>query len=629
MSQLQLIRERRFGPLFWTQFLGALNDNLFKTAFVFLITFGALSSAHDGGLWTPFLNGLLILPFFLFSAFAGQLADKFEKAKLVRLIKLWELAVMAVAAAGFVTQNVWLLAGALFLMGTQSAFFGPVKYAILPESLDPKTLVSGNALVGGATFFAILIGTILGGLLMEAGGWASSATAGLLLFVAAAGYFTSRRIPEGRASDPELRFDWNPVRQAAKACRFAAEDRSVLRSILGVSWFWFFGATLLTLFPTYGKQILYVNEQVVTFFLMLFCVGIGVGSLACGRFARHRLESALVPAGALGLSLFSLDLFFASLAYEPIVTSELAGLQAFLLTGGSFRIVLDLLGIAVCGGLFVVPRNALVQERSPASRRSRVLSASGILSALFMVVSAAMTYGYASLGIPSVYVYLVGALMNAAVVVYIFKLVPDLFASVIVWLVVRLVYRPRVEGLENIPRDGPVLLAVNHVTYVDGFILAATLARPVRFVMYYKFGELPLVGTLLRWASVIPIAGRSESPEILKNAMDEIAEALDDGEAVCLFPEGSLTDDGEVRAFRKGIEHIVARTPVPVVPMGLSGLWGSLFSRARKRLRDLTLGKLSSRVGISVGAPIPSGSCVGGSCARAGRSASRCFGLKI
>ena len=607
MSQLQLIRERRFGPLFWTQFLGALNDNLFKTAFVFLITFGALSGAHDGGLWTPILNGLLILPFFLFSAFAGQLADKFEKAKLVRLIKLWELAVMAVAAAGFITQNVWLLAGALFLMGTQSAFFGPVKYAILPESLDPKTLVSGNALVGGATFLAILMGTMLGGLLMEAGGWASTATALLLLVVAAAGYLTSRRIPEGRPSDPELRFDWNPVRQAIKACRFAAEDRSVFRSILGVSWFWFFGATLLTLFPTYGKQILHVNEQVVTFFLMLFCIGIGVGSLACGHFARHRLKSGLVAAGAVGLSVFLLDLFFASLGYEPIAVNGLVGLQTFLLTSGSLRIVLDLLGIAICGGLFVVPQSVLVQERSPARRRSRVLAASGILSALFMVVSAAMTYGYAALGIPSVYVYLVVALMNAAVVVYIFKLVPDLFASLIVWLVVRLVYRPRVEGLENIPRDGAVLLAANHVTYVDGFILAATLGRPVRFVMYYKFGELPLVGTFLRWARVIPIAGRSESPGILKSAMDEIARALKNGEAVCIFPEGSLTDDGEVRTFRKGIEHIVARTPVPVVPMGLSGLWGSLFSRAKKRLRDLTLGKLSSRVGISVGAPIPVG----------------------
>ncbi|TDI34149.1 MAG: hypothetical protein E2P02_30875 [Acidobacteria bacterium] len=197
--------------------------------------------------------------------------------------------------------------------------------------------------------------------------------------------------------------------------------------------------------------------------------------------------------------------------------------------------------------------------------------------------------------------------MNAAVVVYIFKRVPRLLVSLLVWLVVRLVYRPRVDGLENIPDNGPVLLAANHVTYVDAFILAATLARPVRFVMYYKFGKLPIVGTLLRWARVIPIAGRSENPEILRTAMDEIAEALDNGEAVCIFPEGSLTEDGEVRVFRKGIEHIVARTPVAVVPIGLSGLWGSLFSRARTRLRDVTLGKLSSRVGISVGAPIPVG----------------------
>ena len=605
MSQLRLLTERRFGPLFWTQFLGALNDNLFKTAFVFLITYGALAGSHDGALWTPFLNGLLILPFFMFSAMAGQLADKYEKARLVRLIKLWEVGVMAFAATGFLSGSAWLLAAALFLMGTQSAFFGPVKYAILPQALDENSLVSGNALVGAATFVAILIGTMGGGLLLRAGGFAPSGTALVVLVVALAGVAASRRIPDAPASDPGLRLDWNPLRQSLRACRFAAEDGSVLRAILGISWFWFFGATLLTLFPTYGKNVLHVDEQVVTFFLMLFCVGIGVGALVCGRLANHKMELALVPAGAVGLSVFVLDLFFASLAYEPATGAALTAVRGFLGSAGSLRITLDLFGVAVSGGVFIVPLSALVQQRAPAKKRSRILSATGILSALFMVASAAMTLLLASLGVATVYVYLVLAVTNAAVVSYTFRQLPDLLLRLVVWVFVRVAYRLRVSGLEHVPEDGPVLIAANHITYVDGLILSAAISRPVRFVMYYKFSELPIVGRILRRARVIPIASRKESAAILREALDQIAEALEEGEVVCIFPEGTLTDDGEMREFRRGIERIVARTPVPVVPLGLQGLWGSFFSRARSRVGRFVRGRLWLRVGVAVGQLIP------------------------
>ena len=601
MSQSRLfglLRERRFGPLFWTQFLGALNDNLFKTAFIFIITYGVLAESHDAALWTPMLNGLLILPFFLFSATAGQLADKLEKASLIRWIKLWEVAVMGVAALGFLTNNAWLLAGVLFLMGTQSAFFGPVKYAVLPQALGATSLVAGNALIGTATFLAILLGSMGGGLLMETGS-ASAMTAGIVLVIAVAGFFSSRRIPDAPATDPELRFDWNPVRQSVRACRFAADDPSIWRATLGVSWFWFFGATLLTLFPTYGKIALRVDEQVVTFFLMVFCVGIGIGAIFCERVARYRVELGLVPVGAAGLSLFVLDLFFASLAYEP--TATLLGLREFFASPGSTRIALDLLGLAVCGGLYIVPLNALVQSRAPASVRSRIVSAAGILSALFMVVSAGMTLLFASLGIPSVFTYLVLAVMNGAVVVYIVLQLPDLALRFLVWLMVRVFYRLRVHGLENVPERGPVVLAANHVTYVDGLILSAALARPIRFVMHYQFADLPLAGRILKRARVIPIASGKENPELLRQALDVIAEALGNGEAVCIFPEGSLTDDGELREFRRGIERIVERTPSPVVPLGLRGLWGSLFSRTRGRFG------VWSCVAVAVGAPIPVG----------------------
>lgn len=596
MSQLQLLKERRFAPLFCTQFLGALNDNLFKTALVFLVTFGALAEGHDTALWTPMLHGLLILPFFLFSAMAGQLADKYEKARVVRYVKLGEVAVMGVAAAGFLMGNAVLLAVALFLMGTQSAFFGPVKYAILPQMLGRESLVSANALIGTATFVAILVGTMGGGLLMETS-YASTVTAVLVLVVAVWGFLASRRIPEAPASAPELRFDWNPFRQMRRVCRYALEDETVWRSILGISWFWFFGATLLTLLPVYSKSVLHVNEQVLTFFLMVFCVGIGVGALLCGRAARYRIELGLVPVGALGLSLFLLDLYFATMFYRASMNP--VGLGAFLAASGSLRIVIDLFGVAMSGGLYVVPLNALVQARSPRDKRSRILSASGILSAMFMVVSSAMTLAYAALGIPSVYTYLVLAVMNAAVLCYILRLVPDVVLRLLVWLLVRVFYRLRVSGLDNVPETGPVVLAANHVTYVDALILSAALTRPIRFVMYYKFGELPLVGRVLKRARVIPIASGRENPELLCRAMDQIADALREGDAVCIFPEGSLTDDGGMRDFRKGIERIVERTPVPVVPLGLRGLWGSLFSRARRRFG------FWSRVGVAIGKPIP------------------------
>lgn len=599
MSARRLLSDSRFGPLFWTQFLGALNDNLFKTAFVLIITYGSLAEAHDARHWAPLLNGLLILPFFLFSAAAGQIADKMEKAGLIRWIKLGEVVVMAVAALGFLTDDAWLLAGALFLMGTQSAFFGPVKYAILPQTLSRDALVSANAWIGTATFLAILLGSMGGGLLMETE-LASTVTAILVVLIATAGFLVSRRIPDARASAPGLRFDWNPLRQSLRVYRDASANPVVWRSVLGVSWFWFFGASLLTVFPTYGRNILRVDEQVVTLFLMEFCIGIGLGALVCARLARHRLELGLVPVGALGLSFFALDLFLASLAYQP--APELVGLTAFLARPGSARIVMDLLGLAVCGGLYIVPLNALVQARAPETRRSRILSANGIVSALFMVGSAVMILGFAAIGIPSVFVFFVLACMNAAVVIYILGRVPESSLRLAVFTLVRFCYRLRVLGLDNVPREGPVVLAANHVSYVDGLVLSAAITRPIRFVMYHKFGELPLLGRVLKRARVIPIASGRENPELLGKAYDDIAEALRAGEVVCIFPEGRLTSDGTIRAFKTGIERIVTRTPVPVVPLRLRGLWGSMFSRARKRLRRW---RLWSRIDVLAGAPVP------------------------
>jgi len=595
MSQFALLRERRFGPLFWTQFLGAFNDNLFKTTFVFLVTFGALSDGLNGNVWTPVLHGLFILPFFLFSAAGGQLADKLDKAHLVRLVKRWELMVMALAAVGFLLGNVWILASALFLMGTQSAFFGPVKYGILPQAVRSGELVSANALIGTATFLAILLGTIGGGLVVAIPG-ASRFIALVVVLVAGAGVWMSSRIPEAPPTDPALRFDWNPARQAMRSFRYAARDASVLRAVVGVSWFWFLGATLVTVLPVYGRHALSVDETVVTLFLAVFCVGIGVGALLCSRAARFRVELGLVPLASAGLSLFALDLFFASAAYEPTALS--AGVGTFVAAPGSSRILVDLLGLAVCGGLYTVPLNALIQARASAPLRSRILSATGILSALFMVASSGMTLALALWDVPTPWVFVVLAAMNGVVVVVSVRRAPWMLLRFANWCLVRVLYRLRLRGLHHVPPSGPVVLAANHVTYLDGLILQSSLSRRVRFVMYYKFRELPLVGGLLDRLGVIPIASRREDPVVLDDALDAIAKALEAGEVVCIFPEGTLTADGEMGTFRSGIERIVKRTPAPVVPLGLRGLAGSLFSRAPKRLR------LWPSVGVVAGAPI-------------------------
>ncbi len=597
MKEPGLLGDRRFKPLFWTQFLGALNDNLFKTVFVFMILFGSLAGSVDGERWTPILNGVFILPFFLFSSFGGQLADKLEKARLVRVVKASELGVMAMAALGFLLESPWVLASSLFLMGTQSAFFGPVKYGILPQLVARDQLVAANAMVGTATFIAILIGTIGGGLLATTPS-AGASSAALVMAIALAGALMSCRVPRVPASDPSLRLDWNPLRQALRSYRFASEDETVQEAIFGVAWFWFVGATIVTLLPVYGRYSLGVDAGVVTSFLASFCVGIGIGALVSGRFARYRIELGLVPVAALGLSLFAFDLFLTSGDFSKPAT--LVGIRDFLWTPGSVRILIDLTGIAMCGGMYSVPLGALVQARADSRKCSRILSAGAILQALFMVASSGLTFWMAYAQVPPPVGFAVLAIMNGVVVIYIARRVPETMARLAVWCLVRLIYRLRVRGLDNVPAQGGAVLVANHVTYLDALVLTAAMSRPVRFVMHYKFAEVPILGRLVERARVIPIATRSEDPGVLREALDEIAGALEAGEVVCIFPEGTLTQDGCLGPFRKGVEHIVKRTPVPVVPMRLQGLGGSVFSRMRKRAR------LWPRVDVVAGAPIVS-----------------------
>ncbi|HRQ47017.1 MAG TPA: MFS transporter [Rhodocyclaceae bacterium] len=576
-SQFRLLEERRFLPFFVTQFLGAFNDNFYKNALIVLMTFQASRFTEmPHGVLVNLAAGLFILPFFLFSATAGQLADKYEKSRLIRFTKLLEIAIMALAAAALTFDSIELMLVTLFLMGTQSSLFGPVKYAILPQHLKEEELVGGNALVESGTFVSILLGTIAGGLTIALPGGATWVATAVLL-IAIVGYAASRQIPEARAADPDLRIDWNPLTETWRNIRFTRQNRTVFLSILGISWFWFYGALFLSQFPAYAKDVLSGNEHTVTLLLAVFSVGIGVGSLLCERLSDHRVELGLVPFGSIGLTLFALDLWWAS----PVVAHAGAALPVadLLAAPQSWRILFDLLMIGVFGGFFIVPLYALIQSRSDAAHRSRIIAGNNILNALFMVVAAGLAAALLAAGMSVAQLILMTALLNAAVAIYIYTLVPEFLLRFIVWLLVSAVYRLRVQGVEHIPEHGPAIVVANHVSFVDALVIMAASRRPIRFVMDHKIFRWPVLSFVFRTSRAIPIASAKEDPEMMERAFDDVAKALEAGELVGIFPEGRITHDGEINPFRPGIVRIVERTPVPVVPMALRGLWGSFFSR--------------------------------------------------
>ncbi len=575
-SQFGLLRERRFLPFFCTQFLGAFNDNVYKNALVILLAFHAASlTAINPGTLVNLCAGLFILPFFLFSATAGQIADKYDKASIIRYVKLLEIAIMFAGAAGFFFQNVALLMAVLFLMGLHSTIFGPVKYSILPQHLRPTEIVGGNGLVEMGTFLAILLGTILGGLLVAQAQFALYVSA-TVVSIAVLGYLASRAIPAAPPAAPDLKINWNPLTESWANLQFTRRNRTVFLSVLGVSWFWFYGATLLTQLPNYCKEVLGGNEQVATVMLAVFSVGVGSGSLFCERLSGHKVEIGLVPFGSIGLSVFALDLFFAS----PVGGgAALIGAAEFLARAGSARILFDLVMIGVFGGFYIVPLYALIQTRSERSHQSRIIAGNNILNALFMVASAALSalLLYAGYTIPQIFLAI--GLLNALVAVYIYTLVPEFLMRFLIWLLMHTVYRLEKRGLENIPDEGAALIVCNHVSFVDALIIVAASRRPIRFVMDHQIFRMPVLSFIFRTGRMIPIAPRKENPLLLERAYEEIDAALRAGDLVGIFPEGRITDNGDLYPFKPGVTRILARTPVPVVPLALRGLWGSFFSR--------------------------------------------------
>ncbi len=606
MSQLKLLGERRFWPLFWTQFLGAFNDNLFKNALVILVAYRSMSMlGMSSQNIVVACAGIFILPFFLFSAIAGQLSDRFAKWRLIRLVKIWEIGVMILAGVGFAIDNLPLLLTVLFLMGMQSTFFGPAKYSILPELLGERDLVGGNALVAGGTFLAILLGTIIGGLVVAGGDVWVSRLGLMVVMVAVIGYLTSRFVQKTPPADPELEIKLNPVTPTIDILRVTRSVKTVFLSVLAISWFWFLGASFLSLLPNFSKDVMFGSETVVTLYLSVFCVGIGVGSMLCEKLSRQRLELGLVPLGSIGMSLFALDLALAGGRFLGPLDGHLMEIGEYLRQPGAIRVLGDLFMIAVSAGFYTVPLMSFIQLRTRADQRSRVIAGNNIINSGLMVISSLTLVALLASGRTIPWIFFMLGVLNALVALYIYTVIPEFLLRFVAWGAANVVYRLRVEGVEKIPAEGPAVLVANHVSFVDWLIFASVSARPVRFVVTHEYLELPLVRFLFRGAKVIPIASGRVDPELRQRAYDQIAEELDEGELVFIFPEGAITHDGELQPFRPGIEKIVGRTPVPVVPLALVGMWGSFFSRWGGRAMTKPFRRFWSRVEVRIGDHVP------------------------
>ena len=611
-NQFALLKQRRFAPFFWTQFSGAANDNLFKFAFTVMVTYQLSVSWLPPALAGLVIGSLFILPFLLFSATSGQLTDKFEKTRIIRFVKNLEVVIMLIAAAGFMSNNVNVqvpvLLGCTFLMGVHSTIFGPVKFAYLPQALSERELTGGNGMVEMGTFVAILLGNVVGGLIIAIPQAGPEYVAIACVALALAGRAVAQFIPLAPATDPGLKINWNPVTETWRNLKLANQNIVVFRSMLGISWMWFFGATFLSQFPSFAKEVMHGNEQVASLLLVVFSIGIATGSLLCEVLSKRHVEIGLVPLGAIGMSVFAVDLYFAS---RGLQASPIMSLSTFIAQPAHWHVMADLALLSLFAGLYSVPMYALIQLRSQPTHRARIIAANNILNALFMIVSAILAGALlkAEFTIPQIFLFV--GLANAVVAFYIFMLVPEYLLRFIAFMISRCVYRFKVTGDHNLPTQGAAVLTCNHVSFIDPVLLMAASPRPIYFVMDHRIFKMPVLGWFFKLVKAIPIAPRAEDPVMYEAAFEAAAKVLRNGDLLAIFPEGGITKDGELQPFKGGIMKILENAKrdgvdAPVIPMALTNLWGSYFSRVDGAAMTKPFRRgVYSRVGLNVGTALP------------------------
>lgn len=577
-SQFSLLKDRRFCPLFVTQFLGAFHDNLFKNALVVLLLYGVgLQTSADPKLLVTLAAGIFILPFMLFSASGGQLADKYPKDAIIRTVKLAELAIAACGIAALLSNSVWLSFLTLFALGTQSAFFGPSKYSILPQHLTKQELIGGNALLNTGTFLAILIGTIAGTslVLLDDGILFVSA---LIAVTAITGYLSSRFIPAAPPPAGAVNISLNPIGKTIGILRIAfSQPRHIVRSILGIAWFYFLGGMFMAQLPNYTKEALYANEMVLTLFLTLFSVGVAVGGLLNNRLLKGRVEAVYVPLAILGVTVFSVDLYFASGAFAAGDT--LISLSAFLYTLSGWRIMVDLFLIALCGGMFVVPLSAIVQHSTQEENRARILAGSAITNALFIVASTVLCGILIALGWEIREIFLALALLNIFVALYTCKLLPDYLFKTLMQGLFKLLYRVEIHGIENIEKAGPRAVIVgNHVSLLDPPLLAAFLPGRPMFAVNSYVAEWVWVKPFLKLVDAFPLD--PTNPFSMKGLIRKVEE----DRHVVIFPEGRLSETGALMKVYDGPGMIADKANAVILPVRLDGVQHTPFARLKGKV---------------------------------------------
>ncbi|MDB6095896.1 MAG: putative acyltransferase family protein [Francisellaceae bacterium] len=602
-QQFSLLKEKKFYPLFWTQFLTAFNDNVFKNTIFILFTFSELSShtPWSGELLTNLAAALFILPFLLFSSLAGQLSDHFEKSRLIFYCKLSEIFITMIAGIALYYNKIELLLLSLFLLGSQAAFIGPLKYSIIPQHLKKSELIGGNALIETGTFMAILLGTILGGLLITFK--QGPLIVGLLInTISLLGCAISLSIPKAPSATYNKKIYFNIFKETYRQIKLSQKERSIFLSIIGLSWFWLYGAVFLSQIPSFTKEILKGNPHIATLLMIAFALGIGLGSLSCEKLSDKRIELGLVPLGSIGLSLFALDLINSSHGLLPHYNS----IGHFLQFKTYWHILIDLFLMGAFGGFYTVPLYALLQQRSDEQTRSRIIASNNILNALFMIMGAIGVIILFKMGLNNLEVFMVIAFLNALVAIYIYSLLPEFLMRFLIWILIHTMYKVTHQNLQSIPEHGPAVIVCNHVSFVDALVISAVCRRPIRFVVDHRIFHNPLLKFIFKSAKAIPIASSKENEAIKIKAFDLIEEALLQEDLVGIFPEGQLTNNGEINPFKNGIEYIIKRTPVPVIPLALQGLWGSFFSRKYgKAMKKFPKNWWAFKIGIVAGQAIP------------------------
>ncbi|WP_106479020.1 MFS transporter [Phytohalomonas tamaricis] len=595
------MRSRRFAPFFWTQAFGAFNDNVYKNVLLLLITFVAVPDrGWDAGTINNLAAGLFILPFLLFSALGGTLADNMDKRQLICRLKWLELATMSVAALALWWQAYGLLLALLFMMGTQSALFGPVKYAILPQHLARNELVMANAWVEMGTFLAILLGTLLAAMLASMKGSVGYTLIGITLVgIAVCGLTASYFVPSAPATQHD-RISWRPLSETWLVMRDAWRAKQIFPALLGISAFWFLGACYLTQLPIWTRDVVSGGEEAFSLLLAAFALGIGIGSFICARLSAGRLEIGLIPIGALLIAIGGLD--FAH--HSPLAASQLS-IMELLNMAHLWWMLADLVVIGVGGGIYIVPLYTLVQLRSHEQQRARMIAANNLLNSLFMIVAA--LFGIVMLGLFSVSLtafFVTLSVIALMIAVGMAVRQPRPLMRIIIFLLIHCWYRLRLSGRRNIPDEGAALVVCNHVSFMDALVLGGACSRPLRFLMDKPIYDSPWMNWFFRMAGAIPVNSERRDPVGMRRALDQVGQALENGEVVMIFPEGRLTRDGEVNEFRRGIEMVLQRNPVPVVPAALSGLWGSWTSRRDGKPFSRWPKRLRAKVSLTFGVPL-------------------------